>query len=365
MKKIVIKHRNRSLDISNLNFFLLCCMIYLPFINYNLFQNGSILLGIAYSIILILTSIGNGLLKNIFFEIKECKGFLIACLIVCVLYMIDRIPFGMFLNYSIVFGSIPIIKNGIELNVKIWCHVTIFFGILFVLFGRRGMNTNTIGIIMYICCGACIICMIHKKVKWPVPFLVLYGYCLYISGCRSAILSLVVLVFSIVFGKVIVARQTVYKIYCILGLAMLVLIPLVYMFFYNTGIEFNLFGVDKPLYTNREIIWQQYINLLNRQKSWLWGIKNLYSINILGYNLHNSLLGGIVMVGGIATFAFFFNILSLMIKKYNLLKRNKKNQALMYLFIGILIINTTETSIMTYTFCIMMYLPLLLINGES
>lgn len=352
--------KNYKIPLKDFVFLIICISSYIPFMNYNLFNKLVIVSGV-WDVFLILVMFFVGLIGHVKARfLKEHWRILIACTILVFDFLLGRLAISMFINYIIVLLTVPCIlcvvnsKN----SIFIFAYSTIIFGVIFSLVSKDWFNPNSVGMLMYICSGMAIVLYKLKKNKIFFALAVYFFVQVYLSVSRSSILALLLLILLCWKGRLIFRKKLLFNIFNMAIFSLLLIIPCVYMFFYYKRLNFELFGLNKTIYSGREMIWLQYINLLNNNKSWLTGLSNYYEVDVIGYNLHNSLFGIIVALGIPVAILFFHNLLLVCRKSYCRIAKDEVKQLCYFIFCGLLIINSMETAMITYSYAFIMFFAL-------
>ena len=188
------------------------------------------------------------------------------------------------------------------------------FSELYGVLGNR-VNSNIVGMLMLALTFNAANCLgllfVNKKYRVFLVVLTLLtgGYFIYLSKCRSAMISLAVLTVLLLFWK----KPMGYKVYKILSVAVLIFslaITVIYVAMYNSYSELEILG--KKLFTGREIVWRSAFERI--RESAIIGNGNSVALDTVGgkttVSAHNMLLSIWYTIGIIpmlTTVLFFVN----------------------------------------------------------
>ena len=186
------------------------------------------------------------------------------------------------------------------------------FSELYDIFGNR-VNSNVVGMLLLALTfnGAGFLELLHVDKKYRVFLVVLTlaagGYLIYLSKCRSALISLAALAVLLLLRRWV----TGYRAYKILSVSVLILslaITVLYVSMYDSYSELEILG--KKLFTGREIVWRSAFERI--KESVIIGNGNSVALDTVGgrttVTAHNMLLSIWYTIGiiPVLTTVFFF-----------------------------------------------------------
>lgn len=206
-----------------------------------------------------------------------------------------------------------------ERDIKYLSGLMLLLFILFNFTSKIGFNENTIGYIFFISLPFIHILLkksnlkkgIYKVVLLAVTVYIAYG--IYDSKCRSALYAFILYWIVYMLVTKFKDKKKFWSVFCSLLLIGCILFPLLYVGMWRNNIDIKLPFTNKQLYTGREEIWYNALQLL--KGNLLTGVGYNY-VEIL--NTHNSLMY-ILLIYGIVNLTLilllFFKCIKKIVKK--------------------------------------------------
>lgn len=344
--------------IQNFVIYIYIIINYLSFISYNIFEIYSRICSIYTLITFVVIIVLN--LNNVY---KENKKDMLILLIVSFVQIIvstmTKTSLGsMFSNITIILGVIAFSK--IDLNKKNY----IFLFIITILLALRmiviapnsyirylynpniNFNPNTIGLILMYCLIIFTYTTYKLNIKkifsLVISIVILYG--IYLTQSRTALATSIILIMFLYPFKFIWDNNKFKNIIIILTMLAILLIPFVVTYIYQNQV-FEFSSNHKSLYSGRERIWQESIQLLNEEQwGWFFGIGSGAQLESYEYvNMHNMFFAIVFNFGVIVTGIMSYFFISKLLIKNKIISRER--EILLLCCLGIFLVGIFETSI--------------------
>lgn len=236
----------------------------------------------------------------------------IALIISLVNFMISQSSLGSILIEIniLIFLLIARVSRFSEKNIIKYSSIFFMIYIYIIIFADKRLNTNSIGLLVvntFIYSNF----MFEKNKLFKfirIVFIIISAIEILNVSSRGALLGLIVFcILKFIVPYRVWVKPFVYKFICISLTYGSIVFVLLYTYMWKNGIKFTVPFTNKPLYTGRELIWNELLNaFLESPMSGLGSNFELTTFSNL--NIHNSMFN-ILVIYGLPVFLIVINIM--------------------------------------------------------